>query len=321
MISMIKQKILSEERRPLFKKLLEEKAFVRAIEAHNGISALIGERACSIENGAKKEFNALWISSLTDSVAKGYPDEEIISIDSRLDTVNQILNVTTKPLMYDGDTGGFPEQLNYLIKQLERLGVSAVVIEDKKYPKSNSLLHSASHNMEDIAAFVEKIRYAKMSQRSREFMLIARIESFIVNEPIEMALERAQAYIEAGADGIMIHSKSDTPDHILRFAERYQKLSFPGERKALMCVPTTYNTVYEQDLTKSGFNIVLYANHLFRASFTAMQKVCSQILASGRAAEAEDMCASLKQILEPVGSLRTFSAEYEVKPHEMPKTV
>jgi phosphoenolpyruvate mutase len=310
---MLQQKILSEERRPRFKELLEERSFVRVIEAHNGISGLIGEQARVVLNGKTREFDALWISSLTDSVAKGYPDEEIISIDSRLDTVNQVLNVTTKPLIYDGDTGGFPEQLNYLIKQLERMGVSAVVIEDKKYPKSNSLLHEVSHELEDIEKYVEKIQYAKASQRTNHFMVIARIESLIVGDCLESALVRAEAAVSAGADGIMIHSKSKSPCEVLEFAEKYDKLTFSQERKPLMCVPTTYNGIKEDDLIESGFNIVLYANHLLRASFAAMENVCCAILTNGRAKEADSLCASLKDILVPVGSLRTYLAEYKTK--------
>ncbi len=302
---------LPEERRPKLKELIEKKGFIRVIETHSGISGLIGEQAHVKVKGKEKEFDALWVSSLTDSVAKGYPDEEIVSIDSRLDTVNQILNVTTKPLMYDGDTGGFPEQLNYLVKQLERSGVSAVMIEDKQYPKSNSLLHTVHHNMETIDGFVEKIKYAKESQKTKEFMLIARIESFITGEPEEKALERAVAYLDTGADVIMIHSKLESPKQVLSFAKKYNGLSFPNGRKPLMCVPTTYSRAKEEKLTDAGFNIILYANHLFRASFAAMEEVCKIILKNGRAKEAEKLCASLKEILNSVGSIRTYKSEYE----------
>ena len=307
----MKQKILPEERRPTLRELLDRQNFARVIEAHNGISGLLGERALTITNGKEKGFHALWISSLTDSVAKGYPDEEIVSIDSRLDTVNQVLNVTAKPLMFDGDTGGFPEQLNYLVRQLERLGVSALVIEDKKYPKSNSLLYGASHNLEKIDTFVEKIECAKSFQRSGEFMVFARIETFIVGDPKETAIERAQAYLDAGVDGIMIHSKKPTPDEVFYFAENYNKLRFTNGRKPLMCVPTTYHTTTERGLKDRGFNIILYANHLFRASFLAMQQVCEVILHHDCAKEAEAMCAGLKDILAPVDSIRTYLAEYK----------
>lgn len=303
-------RVLAEERRPKFKKIIEDYKFVRVIEAHSGISGLIGETAFIDVAGKNKSFDALWISSLTDSVAKGYPDEEILSTDSRLDTVNQVLNVTTKPIMYDGDTGGFPEQLVYLVTQLERVGVSAVVLEDKKYPKSNSLLYTAKHNMESIENFVEKIKYAKKSQRSPDFMTFGRIESFIVDEPMEKALERSVAYLEAGADGIMIHSKSKSPKQVLDFSEKYNQLTFANGRKPLMCVPTTYCNVCEDELKNAGFNIVLYANHLFRASFAAMKKASETILKDGRAEGAECLCASLKDVLNSVGSMRTYLAEY-----------
>ncbi|MBF0104000.1 MAG: phosphoenolpyruvate mutase [Deltaproteobacteria bacterium] len=313
----IQNKTLPEKRRPELKKLLDARGFIRVIEAHSGISALVGENALVEDHQGKKEFDALWISSLTDSVAKGYPDEEIVSTDSRLMTVSQISDVTSKPLLYDGDTGGFPEQLNYLIKQLEKHGVSAVVIEDKKYPKSNSLLKDAHHNMEDQAVFAQKIQYARDSQRTGELMVIARIESFIVGETLHEALSRAQTYLAAGADGIMIHSKEQSPEQVLNFAQKYNQLSFPDGRKPLMCVPTTYNTVTEETLISAGFNIVLYANQLLRASYAAMQGVCQAILKGGKAEMAEPLCSSIKEILAPVGSMRSYTAEYQNKKNKL----
>ena len=307
----IKNKILPQERRGKLKKLLEQKSFVRIIEAHNGISGIIGEQSSIVVDGEKKEFDALWISSLTDSIAKGYPDEEIVSIDSRINTVNQILNVTSKPIIYDADTGGFKSQLNYLIKQLERIGVSAVVIEDKKYPKSNSLLDGVTHKQATISEFVNQIRYAKESRNLDDFLIIARIESLICGASEEDAIQRAMAYLDAGADGIMIHSKSKSPNEILSFAKLYNQLYFSNGRKPLMCVPTTYHEIYEKDLVDCGFNIVLYANHQLRSAFKAMDKVCESILQEGRSTEASEMCASLKEIMDPVGSLRNYEAEYE----------
>ncbi|MBS3085521.1 phosphoenolpyruvate mutase [Candidatus Pacearchaeota archaeon] len=307
----MKNRVLPEERRNKLMVLLLSKPLIRVIETHNGISGLVGENVFVEDEGNKKEFDALWISSLTDSVAKGYPDEEIVSIDSRLATVNQIMNVTTKPIMYDGDTGGFPEQLNYLVKQLERMGVSAIVIEDKKYPKSNSLLQGVYHNLEDKDIFAERIKYAQQSKRISDFMVIARIESLICSETIEQAIERAKTYLDAGADGIMIHSKSQSPELVLQFAELYNKLSFPYGRKPLMCVPTTYHSVKETELIKAGFNIVLYANHQLRAAYKSMNEVCKKILRYERASEAEEICSSIKEVLEPVGSTRTYTAEYK----------
>ena len=307
----IKNKILPEERRYKLKLILESKPMIRVIEVHNGISGLVGDNAFFMNGNVKKEFDALWISSLTDSVSKGYPDEEIVSIDSRMNTVNQIIDVTKKPILYDADTGGFPEQLNYLVKQLEKAGVSGIVVEDKKYPKSNSLLQNACHKLEDPNVFAKKITYAQNSKKIENFMILARIESLICGESQNEAVERAKTYLEAGADGIMIHSKENNPDSILEFAKRYNQLKFPEQRKPLMAVPTTYHTIQEDELLNAGFNIVLYANHQLRAAYKSMMEVCKKILQHERASEAEILCASLKDVLEPVGSTRTYEAEYK----------
>ena len=308
----IKNRILPENRRKRLKQILEH-GNVRAIEVHSGISGLIAEESRFKENGIEKEFNALWISSLTDSVTKGYPDEEIVSMDSRISTVDQIVNITSKPIIYDGDTGGFLEQLNYLIKRLEIFGVSAVTIEDKQYPKTNSLLENGKHALEEKEKFSEKIRYAIRSRSSDDFMIIARIESLICGENQDKALERAISYLEAKADGIMIHSKSSSPSEVLTFASKYNKLDFPYGRKPLMCVPTTYNKVKEKDLIEAGFNIILYANHQLRASYLAMKKVCYDILSHDSSSYALTHCCTLKEILEIVGSVRTYESEYREK--------
>jgi len=312
----IKNKVLPDERRRSFKRILDERSFVRVIEAHNGISSIIGEDANIISAGEKKEFDALWISSLTDSTSKGYPDEEIVSIDSRIATVNQILNVTSKPIIYDADTGGFKSKLNCLVKQLERIGVSAIVIEDKKYPKSNSLLEGAYHKQSTIEEFVNQIKYAQESRSTNDFIIIARIESLICGKDEKDAIERAKAYLAAGADGIMIHSKYRSPDEVLSFANLYNELEFPYGRKPLMCVPTTYHEIHETELIEHGFNIVLYANHQFRSAFKAMTKVCESILKEGRYVEDGKICASLKEIMNAVGSLRNYEAEYENRKQE-----
>lgn len=305
----IKNRILPDERRKKLKKILESNN-VRAIEVHNGISGLIAEKSSFEKDGIQKEFDALWISSLTDSVAKGYPDEEIISVDSRISTVDQIINITSKPIIYDGDTGGFLEQLNYLIKRLEIFGVSAITIEDKKYPKVNSLIENGKHVLEDKEKFSEKIKYAIRSRSSKDFMIIARIESLICGEGQDKAIERAISYIEAGADSIMIHSKNTSPDEILTFASLYNKIDFPYGRKPLMCVPTTYNIVTEEELIKAGFNIILYANHQLRASYLAMKNVCHDILSHDSSSYSLLRCCSLKEILEVVGSSRSYESEY-----------
>lgn len=302
--------ISPEKRRGKLKEKLESGKFIKGIEVHNAISALIANdlkveiAQTGSENKEINEFDFFWESSLTDSASKGYPDIEIIGFDSRLKTISEILEVTDKPIIVDGDTGGDIHHFEYLIPKLERMGVSAVIIEDKIFPKRNSLESGTDQTQEDPDKFANKIRVGKAIQKSDDFMIIARIESLIAGKSVKDALQRAKKYLEAGADGIMIHSKSTKAEEILDFSDEYEKLCQEmGIRKPLIAVPTTYNSVYEKELQERGFNIVIYANHMLRASYKAMQHVGEIILKNKRSLEADPYIASVKEIFEKVGFL------------------
>jgi len=275
----------------MLRKILKTKGFARILEAHNGISAIIVNDS---------DFDGVWESSFTDSASKGLPDADIVGLDSRCQVIEQIRNVTDKPIIFDGDTGGEATNFEYMVKKLERLGVSAVVIEDKMFPKRNSLDDKAIQLQEDPDVFATKIKRGKSSFKDKDFMIIARIESLISGRGMEDALKRADKYVRAGADGIMIHSRSKEPDEILEFAREYKK---QGLNRYLVCVPTSYNTITEKELRKAGFNVVIYANHLLRASYKAMKDVANTILANGRSLEADPLCSSVNEIFEKVGFL------------------
>ena len=287
--------ITPDVRRLRLRRLLNAKSLVRAMEVHSGLSGLIVENCRVGTMGQAAEFDAMWLSSLTDSTLKGKPDIECVDLTSRLHTVNDILEVTTKPIIYDGDSGGQPEHFAFMVRTLERLGVSAVIIEDKIGLKHNSLLEEAPPQAQaTIADMAEKIKVGKQSQVSDDFMVIARCESLIVGAGQDDAMDRVQAYIAAGADGIMIHSKSKTPDEIAAFCGAYAQLPC---RVPLVAVPSTYPQVTEQELMAMGVNVVIYANHLLRSSYPAMLKTAETILQHGRALEAEPLCMSIKEIL------------------------
>lgn len=282
-------------RRAGLRRLLNAKPVVRILEAHNGISSLIVETVKIEEAAGEREFDGMWISSLTDSTAKGKPDIELVDMTSRLQTVNEILEVTTKPIILDGDTGGRPEHFSYMVRSFERLGVSAIIIEDKKGLKKNSLFGTdVEQTQASIEEFTDKIRIGKESQTTEEFMIIARIESLILKAGMEDALKRAKACISAGADGIMIHSKEKKPDEILEFCQRYSSFN---QKVPLIVVPTTYNTITEEELAEAGVNIVIYANHLLRSAYPAMVKTAKTILKNHRAFETNDDCLPIKEIL------------------------
>jgi len=273
-------------RRKLLRRLLELKSIVRVMEAHSGLSALVVENT---------KFDAIWESSFTDSTSKGKPDIELVDFTSRVRTINEILEVTTKPLIVDGDTGGPIDHFVYMVKTLERLGISAVIIEDKVFPKQNSLLEEARHIQEDIDKFCCKIRAGKQARITQDFMIFARIESLIAGKSVEDALIRAGAYIEAGADGIMIHSKDESPDKILEFCRKYRKFE---NKVPLIVAPTTYCIVTEEELKVVGISIVIYANHLLRGGYKAMLNVAKKILKNRRAYEAEVECYSIKELFK-----------------------
>lgn len=285
-------------RRARLRRLLNAKPLVRVMEAHSGLSGLIVETAAVIKNNRRHEFDAMWLSSLTDSTLKGKPDNESVDITSRLRTVNDILEVTTKPIIYDGDSGGLPEHFIYLVRSLERLGVSAVVIEDKQGLKQNSLLKQGNVQAQtSVEDFCHKVKIGKQAQITEDFMLIARCESLITGKGEDDAIVRCRAYCEAGADGIMIHSKSDTPAEIISFAKRFR--AEVSSEKPLVVVPSTYAQVTESELRSLGINIVIYANHLLRAAYPAMRKVAERILICERAQEAsQELCMPIREIVE-----------------------
>ena len=300
------------ERLQTLRECLDRKGFARILEAHSGLSAIIAESARIQKDGEVIEYDGIWESSLTDSATKGLPDASIVGFDSRIHTIDEILNVTTKPIIVDGDTGGEPALFEYLVKRLERLGVSAVIIEDKVYPKRNSLDASANQDLEAPAVFAQKIEAGKEVAVTDEFMIIARLESLIAGKGVEDALERAEQYILAGVDGIMIHSNKRDPDEILYFAEAYRPLCQRLRcRPQLVCVPTTYNTVTETELISSGFTIIIHANHLLRAANKAMTEAARTILMSGRSLEADALCASVKEIFSMVGYDRIIRKDQE----------
>jgi len=275
--------------------MLNAKEIVRILEAHNGLTGLIVEKTKVNTGGVEREFDGMWISSLTDSTAKGKPDIELVDITSRMNTINDILEVTTKPIILDGDTGGRPEHFPYLVKTLERLGISAIIIEDKKGLKKNSLFGTdVKQTQAPIEEFSDKIRIGKRSQTTVDFMVVARIESLILETGMEDAPARAKAYISAGADAIMIHSKRKKADEILEFARHFSEFE---ERVPLIVVPTTFNYITEQELASAGVNVVIYANHLLRSAYPAMQHTAELILKHQRCLEADKQCMPIKNIL------------------------
>lgn len=275
---------------------LNSKSIVRIMEAHNGLTGLIAEKTRIEQDGKIKEFDGMWISSLCDSTAKGKPDIELVDLTSRLNTINDILEVTTKPIILDGDTGGKIEHFTYTVKSLERLGVSAIIIEDKIGLKKNSLFGTDVLQTQDtIENFCGKISAGKKARVTNDFMIIARIESLILEAGMEDALKRAKAYMEAGADGIMIHSQKKDGAEILHFCVEYNKFE---NRVPLIVVPTSYAHITEKELSEAGANIVIYANHLIRSAYPAMVKTAESILLHERAFEADkDQCMPIKQIL------------------------
>ncbi len=283
-------------------RLIQAKPFVRVLEVHNGLTGLIVENLKLEQDGTIREFDCMWSSSLTDSTAKGKPDIEAVDMTSRMATVNSIFEVTTKPLIFDADTGGRPEHFGFTVKSLERLGVSAVIIEDKVGLKKNSLFGTDVPQTQDsIENFCNKIRAGKKAQITSDFMLIARIESLILGKGLDDAIKRAGAYIEAGADSIMIHSKKKDPEEIFQFCSQYSQLS---DRVPLVVVPSSYNEVYETDLAHAGANIVIYANHMLRSAYPAMLRVAESILRHGRSSDCNEECMSINEILDLIPGTR-----------------
>ena len=286
---------IPDVRRGRLRKLLSMKPTVSILEAHSGITGLICEKTTVYQDGKSYQFDGMWVSSLCDSTAKGKPDIELVDMSSRMRTIDDIMEVTTKPIILDGDTGGLTEHFVYTVKTLERMGVSAVIIEDKTGLKKNSLFGTEVEQTQDsIENFSAKIAAGKKAQKTKEFMIIARIESLILERGMEDALERAFAFTKAGADGIMIHSRKKSPDEIFEFVEKFRAVD---KTTPIVVVPTSFNTVTEEEFAKRGVNIIIYANQLTRSGFPAMQKTAETILQNHRAKEADDMCMSIKEIL------------------------
>lgn len=289
------QLAMPDMRRGRLKKLINIKGLVTAIEAHNGITGLIAENTTVVQEGKTYQFDAMWVSSLCDSTAKGKPDIELVDMSSRFRTIDDIMEVTTKPIIFDGDTGGLTEHFTYTVKSLERMGVSMVIIEDKTGLKKNSLFGTDVVQTQDsIENFCEKISAGKKAQKTHDFMICARIESLILEKGVDDALERAFAYARAGADAIMIHSRKSGPDEIFEFVEKFRK---NDEQTPIVVVPTTFNTVTENEFKRRGVNVVIYANQLTRTGIPAMQDAARTILENHRAKECDDKCMSIKEIL------------------------
>ncbi len=268
-------------RRGRLKWLIEKKSMITCMEAHTGLTGLIAEKTVIMEEGAIRQFDGMWVSSLCDSTIKGKPDTELVDFSSRMNTINDIMEVTTKPIILDGDTGGLTEHFVYTVRSLERVGVSAIIIEDKTGLKKNSLFGTEVPQQQDtIENFCYKIAEGKRAQKTKDFMIIARIESLILEKGIDDALTRARAYVAAGADGIMIHSRRKEPDEVFTFVQQFRE---ENQRAVLVVVPTSYNAVYEEEFKRRGVNVVIYANHLIRSSYPAMQKTAETILRCHRA--------------------------------------
>lgn len=285
-----------EIRRRTLKRLINAKPIVRVLETHSPLCGLIIEHASQVIDGTPAQFDAMWSSSLTDSTVRGKPDTEALDMSSRLGAVNEIFEVTTKPLIFDGDTGGQPEHFALNVKSLERLGVSAVIIEDKQGLKKNSLFgNDVVQEMADVDEFSAKILAGKEAQVTDDFMIIARLESLILQQGIDDALARAFSYVEHGADAIMIHSREKEPAEVFDFCRKFRDA---GQEVPIVAVPSTYSAVTEAELIKAGINVVIYANHLLRASYPSMMSVANSILKHGRAKEAEEYCMKISEILK-----------------------
>ena len=278
------------------RRLIAAKPIVRILETHDGLSGLIAENL-EIENGPKiNSFDGMWSSSLTDSTSKGKPDIEAVDLTTRMQDLTNILECTTKPIIYDGDTGGKPEHFAFAVRTLERNGISAVIIEDKIGLKKNSLFGTDAVQIQDsIEGFCHKIKIGKNAQVTDDFMVIARCESLIAGKSVDDALERCFSYVEAGADGIMIHSKNKTGEDIKQFCVKFREkyTSIP-----IVVVPTTYNQIKEEELHRWGVNVVIYANHMLRAAYPAMLKCATTILENERSLETDPICMPIKEILE-----------------------
>lgn len=292
---------MPELRRGRLKKLLSIRPIVKALEVHSGLTGLIAEKTVVEHDGELDQFDAMWISSLCDSTAKGKPDIELVDMSSRIRTIDDVMDVTTKPIILDGDTGGLIEHFVYNVRTLERMGVSAVIIEDKTGLKKNSLFGTEVQQTQDtIENFCAKIEAGKKALRTDDFMIIARIESLILECGMDDALRRAFEYVDAGADGIMIHSRRKEPDEIVEFCKAFRQKDM---YTPIVVVPTSFNTITEEELAAVGVNIVIYANQLTRSAFPAMQSTAVEILKAHRAKEVDDKLMPFKDIIRLIDEI------------------
>lgn len=298
----IREKLaMPEYRRKRLKQLIRMCPIVKTIEVHSGLTGLIAEKTIVENDGGLDQFDAMWISSLCDSTAKGKPDIELVDMTSRFRTIDDVMEVTTKPIIFDGDTGGLIEHFVYTVRTLERMGVSAIIIEDKTGLKKNSLFGNEVVQTQDtIEHFCEKITAGKKTQLTEDFMIIARIESLILEQGMEDALNRAFAYVKAGADGIMIHSRRKDPAEILEFCDKFRATD---PETPIVVVPTSFNEITESELAAHGVNVVIYANQLTRSAFPAMEQTARDILRHHRAKEADDRLMPIKDIITLIDEL------------------
>lgn len=292
---------MPEYRRKRLRQLISMTPIVKVMEAHSGLTGLLVEKTVVECEGRLDQFDAMWLSSLCDSTAKGKPDIELVDMTSRFRTIDDIMEVTTKPIIFDGDTGGLTEHFVYTVRTLERMGVSAVIIEDKKGLKKNSLFGTeVVQTQATIEEFSAKIAAGKKAQLTDDFMIIARIESLILERGMEDALERAKAFVKAGADGIMIHSRKKDPAEIVEFCDKFRE---EDKTTPIVVVPSSFNVIKEEELVAHGVNIVIYANQLTRSAFPAMQQTAEDILRFHRAKEVDDRLMSIKEIITLIDEL------------------
>ncbi len=298
----IREKLaMPEFRRKRLRQLLKMRPVVKALEVHSGLTGIIAEKTVVEHDGNLDQFDAMWISSLCDSTAKGKPDIELVDMTSRFRTIDDVTEVTTKPIIFDGDTGGLTEHFVYTVRSLEKMGVSAVIIEDKVGLKKNSLFGTEVEQTQDtIENFSAKIKAGKKVQLTDDFMIIARIESLILEAGMDDALERAHAFVKAGADGIMIHSRRKEPDEILTFCDKFRE---DDKETPIVVVPSSFNTITEEELGEHGVNIVIYANQLTRSAFPAMEETAKDILRYHRAKEVDDRLMPIKDIISLIDTL------------------
>lgn len=305
-VALIDQKIkdklsMPEYRRKRLRQLIKLRDIVKTLEVHSGLTGLIAEKTVVEHDGELDQFDAMWISSLCDSTAKGKPDIELVDMTSRFRTISDVTEVTTKPIIFDGDTGGKTEHLVYTVRTLERLGVSAIIIEDKVGLKKNSLFGTDVEQTQDtIEHFSQKISTAKQAQLTDDFMIIARIESLILEKGMEDALARARAFVKAGADGIMIHSRKKDPAEIVEFCDKFRA---EDKTTPIVVVPSSFNTITEAELAQHGVNIVIYANQLTRSAFPAMEQTAKDILKYHRAKEVDDRLMKIKDIISLIDEI------------------